>query len=71
MVEFKDLVICVMFLVVIYMVFIHYRLSKESNDSNQRVAELECRVVVRLEDRITLLENDVAELESQLHAKGH
>lgn len=57
--ELKDLLICALLIAVLYMGFRHYQANKKSQDMAKRMAELECRIVVRLEDRITLLEMEV------------
>ena len=59
------LVVYLLVLAVVYMAINQIKLNKKFKDLSERTAELECRVVVRLEDRITLVENDVAEIERQ------
>ena len=58
----KDLVICLLLAGVIYMWFRNKSEKNANAELNKRVSELECRIVIRVEDRLTLVEQGLDDL---------
>lgn len=56
LIELKDLIICFLIVGLIYSVYRNVRDEKDNAALNRRVSELECRLVVRVEDRLVLVE---------------
>lgn len=64
LIELKDLIICFLFVGLIYSIYRNVRDEKDNTALNRRVSELECRLVVRVEDRLVLVEQALDVMQS-------
>lgn len=65
----KELVFCLTLAGLVYMWFRSKADRKANLLLNQRVSELECRIVIRVEDRLTLVEQGLDQLQEQRNAE--